>query len=73
MEIWKVEELEMLQTQKMVQMQLTFQRFCYTQKGLYSLFYHLDNFENVIINTLEKDPNETFQKRMKGKYSEKEK
>jgi len=47
--------------------------FLLYSKVLYSLFYHLDNFENVIINTLEKDPNEAFQKRMKGKYSEKEK
>lgn len=36
-------------------------------KGFMQLSDRLDNFENVIINILEKDPDEAFKKRMKGR------
>jgi len=52
-------------TQKLVKMQLIFSTLFAYSKVFIRFSELLDNVENVIINILEKDPNEAFQKRMK--------
>ena len=46
---------------------VNFSTFLVYSKGFMQLTGRLDNFKNFIIYILEKDPEEAFQKRMKGR------
>ena len=59
----------MLQTPKNGADVVNFSTLLVYSKGFMQLSERFDNFENVIINILEKNPDEAFQKRMKGRLN----